>query len=457
MTPSNRNALEWPRGARAGLLCVLGWWLGIFGVLGVFGDVAAAGPSDLFFRVVDADGRPQGGLRVRLLLRSEDDADLVLFAGSTEVDGTIRVAGPAYARDTAVWSDLARERELIVEVMIATLDVAAVRLDPRQLRDRLLVLSAPSTGSVRAAVEDRRGRPIDAVSVRLLGRRDDGDDWRALDERITGSDGVAFFDHVETAIELMLYAQATDGRWQPAESIGPSPPAAGAEVRYRLHFRDPNTTFWVKLLAADGEPLDRAVVFIDQLVDGKSIVPSRVGMPGAAHATDENGDVEVRLDRACRFAGSFELSFARADPHDTSSRAGPVESARVDVTSLLRPGRVRMETVQLEALAIIAAGQVLSEDGRAIPKAVVTVYEDAGDSLPRRDALGRTSVPHPTEPGRWLTQRFRTKTRADGTFIVRGCTDVDALFVMARRHGLLDAEPRPITRGARGLSFTLPR
>ncbi len=418
-----------------------------------------AGASDLELVVLDAADQPQAGVALRLLVEPDGGgAPHEVWRGETDVAGRARVPGPVDRVDSGFWRELATWHPLRVEILIPTPWPLAVRVPPERLEPgRPLRLGIPTTSRLRAHVIDRRGRPIDDAVVRLLGRLTSDEPWREMDERTTGAEGEVRFDHVMAGLEVLVFAAGKRGRWQPAETVSRAPARAGEEATVRLHFRAPNTVFRLRLVDVDGAPLAGRTVWIDRRVDGVSIDPPDVAMPGAPTRADEDGDVEVRLDRAASAGRAVSLVLSVPDPVDESRRAGPWARAVVDVTARLEPGRVALGEVVVAPLPRLAAGRVVDEEGAPIAKAVVVVYEDVAACRPARDALGPISIPHPSLDGSFLVRRARTKTREDGTFEVRGDAPPRDLWIVVRRSPYEETAAARLAPGDDGLRFVLRR
>lgn len=432
--------------------------------------VAAAGAfaSDLELGVVDAHDAPQSGVRLRVLVRPDDGgAPQELWRGETDAAGRARVPGPGDRFDLGFWRELATWHELWVEILIPAPWPLAVRVSPARIEPaRPLLIGIPLTSRVRARIIDRRGRAIDDAVVRLFGRVSGVDGWREMDERTTGEAGEALFTHVPVGLEVLLFATGKRGRWQPAETIARAPVRPDAEGLVRLHFRSPNTEFHVRIVDEDGTPLAGERIWIDRRVDGVSIVPPDVAMPGEPYGTDEHGGLTVRLDRAVEPGRRVELVFSSPDPADESRRVGPAAQAVVDVTATLDPGRVALGEVVVRRLPLLAAGVVVDERGAPVPRAVVVLFADGADGpgggggsedAPLRDQLGSISIPHPVHDERWIVRHARSKTRPDGAFVVRGAASERELFVVVRRPGYEETAAARLTPGDDGLRFVLLR
>jgi len=420
---------------------------------------AGATGQDLEIDVSDAIGTPQSGVPLRLVITpgpSRGTAPLEIWRGVTGPDGRARAPAPRDRADTFFWTELAALVDLRAEVLIPAPWPLEVHVCPPRLSPgRPLQVVIPATAGLRVHVIDRRGRSIEDATVRILGRPNADSAWREMDEATTTADGEVMFANVPVGLEVLLFAAGKRGRWQPAETVTRTPTRAGAERKVRLHFRSPNTRFHLRVVDVDGVPLVRERIWIDRRVDDVSIDRSDIAMPGVPFITDEDGDLEIRLDRAVSRVGEIELVLSRPDPNDESRRVGPWTQAVVDVTSRAEPGRVVLGEVRLAPLPVLASGRVVTSSGAPVRRAIVRAFEDVRACAPIRDAFGTISLRHPAEDGSYMRRHARTKTTRDGRFELRGSRSERDLWIVVRRHGYQETVAARLVPGDDGLRFVL--
>lgn len=404
------------------------------------GDVEERREDPIRVEVVDAEGTPRGGLRVKLELVRRDTP-----SSSTSVgDATTDAAGIAvfdHAR-----RDLAERLEKAArfgirpqpEFTVEAIDAELPRARFEEISDipDPVRLTVGVTGSILADVRDFEGHPLQAGSLGISYRPAGSDrSFTSTRRYVDVVDGTARYDGIGLGLELVAAAwPASDGPAGTAKLTGPE--YAGHEVRVSLQTGAPWPALVARLVDPTGTPL------ADKTVDTTLRLMRRAPRSPSA-STDRPSHSKVRTDAQGRFRfvlrgsppdGAHRLlllfprdtqTFASITLDDATLRGTPLPGSTVDIGDVL-----------VTEIPILASGRVVDADGNPLRGAVV----DASGILPGQSRSEKLSIDD-------------RSTDADGRFTLRYAAPPEFIDLYVNERSQRFATLTNIAAGATGLEI----
>lgn len=308
-------------------------------------------------RVVDADGKPVGGVLV-LLLDASRGADLDASAAD-DLSGRPLWAGRSRLPDGIVeitpWrtivGSLPGDTRLRMCVMLPDVGESERCSDVSRDESEVCTLTVRAPGSVIVNVRRSDGTPApDRSLVELFAANqkpmnaaddEDGDDEAGFSEYELTSHGTVLFPAVSVGAKLTLTARAWDGSRR-AQITVEGPRAAGEIVSVDLTLGERLPTLTGRLLDEHGAPFARGAFF----VEWNTSAP-RVGLDSDDTVTDARGRFRLDVDElpSATPGRDLELRFSSSD--GLPDVAWP--TARVRVKDALTPGDHDLGDIVLRA------------------------------------------------------------------------------------------------------------
>lgn len=400
----------------------------------------------LLVRVFDASGAPAIGVPVAV--RFEDaEGDVELITARTESpDGSARLR---QVEDVADMIEAEGTAYLVPQIPL--LEPLEVPFDCRALPAEPLELHLPPCGRLEVRVRGPDGEPPResmVVSASVLAPHEvarhapglAGELPRQI-TRYPDEEGRVVFDRVAVGGTAAVSAQVP-GAPEPVVSTLPGPHAEGETVRIELRLEEVTPVLVGRLFDAGGAPLESVVVEAE----------IRVEIAEDAWRTRLDRRIRTETDGAFRLPLTvMEHPLFGEDPpvlipelriSTLATEAEPPKGARLSLPSHLAPGPHDLGDVVLETVPLVASGRVLDTAGEGVEGARVHFFRDARHGFDR-------------EP-RWVPcPGFRTISRVDGGFEVRGWADEGTYALDVQRRNYLSADRVEFPVGARELAIVL--
>jgi hypothetical protein len=382
-------------------------------------------------RVIDAAGRPQPGVPVRLRVSNDREFRFVRWNGERAVTG-----GDGIARFRPRPAMLAHARagnELTARLEVPGIPRVEARIAVSPWPTLPVQLELPPTGRVKVRVGLPPGETAQ-VPTRVCLRVEGDEEIRVVE------DGTAVFPHValETRLEVSV---RRDG--QPEQrAAGRSPERAGEEVLIEVNLarRDAWISGRAVTTAGRADPDWRSVrLEIRYAPDRPPLTPS----------ARLEADGRFRVARV-RTLDAVESVCVRVQALDW--RGIRAMSDWRDAT-LGDEATTELGEVSLQDAPLWAAGEIVNENGEPVP------WVEVGVSCP--EMLQRSTLPQTMTVVRSenssRTRPYHTRSDAEGRFEIRGPVPSGPFRLEFHRPGHLDAERDEVRPGTTGLEVTLPR
>ncbi|MCC6409424.1 MAG: hypothetical protein IT453_19855 [Planctomycetes bacterium] len=389
--------------------------------------IELARDSELRAQVFGVDGRPRGGVVVRLHAidaRGGAGGPSRALSGVTRSEDGVAViphASGLFASDP--------DSECVLRVE-ALLDPPLERaVTSAELGGEPLRFDLPPTGSVSVTVRDARGElePL-AREVELALA---SDYTRALQAATIA--GVVEFPLVALGAELRARLRSNSGETVPeAHGVGPTKPGERA---------------YLELAPSSEAPIVAARLFDAAglaLAERRIRVTPRFEADGRSYGymlvvkSDSDATLAVALPASWTGAGKRRITFALDLPF------GPdVPDADVELDGELAPGRHDLGDVTLTRPPLIAGGRVIDDAGEPVGGASVVAWRSSDD--PGSDPF----IGSPETGG--------TRTDTEGAFELRGRLTRDFTGVYVQDDRYLPLAPVRVDVGTEGLELVLDR
>jgi hypothetical protein len=397
-------------------------------------EVVLAAERQIAVQVVDASGRPVGGVPVALRSSFWGGAVDRLRARTSAEDGI------AHLRHVGTVLRSGGGQEWLVALAIASPKPVSATIDPVNLPEAPVRLVLPEIGSCVVRLLGEGGEPPrEPFDVSLSASLPTSGEERARrrPERdaatlIEVQDGVAVFPFVELGVELTAVARRSGGRV--AETVrGVGPRRAGEQVELVLRLGRDVTTLRGRAVDETGSPLADREVHPALQFTGDNQWENELGAVRTDAAGSFQTDVTTRLsaDEPCEFR--LELREARSGATGRGSRPLPLP---------LPSGSFELGDVVIHELGIVLAGTVVDENGAPAPHAGVAA---------QTQIVGDWSD---YEAGDYWWANGRCDDQ--GRFELRGRAGGDELSIHAN-HGDLRSRPLVVRRGSTDLVLRLER
>ena len=308
-----------------------------------------------------------------------------------------------------------------------------VRIDPIDLPDETITLTAPSMGSVEIEFQDDTGAPYHGPLAAGIARSPlpesvfprHGDLWwRAVENgRVTFPVGVA--------TPVGVYAFAPDERIDPIRLELTGPAVAGGRVVHVARVAAERHTLRGRLQDTGGVFLDRRV--IHAWYDYPGAAPRDQRNPEANALTDEAGDFALAMPHEVLTARPTQLVVHTREPD------GLVRKATVALLPIEEAGMTTfLGSIAVTDPPLLIEGRVVDAEGSAL---------SAQLSFDARRA------------GRWRSTVGLVRSRGDGSFTWRGWIedDVDQVRPVAHLEGYMTAAPPEVSPGSIDVTVQMVR
>ncbi|KAA3614403.1 MAG: hypothetical protein DWQ01_01495 [Planctomycetota bacterium] len=342
-----------------------------------------AGP--LKVQVVDASGNPAPGvpLELRAERRNEPGQGNDMARAKTEGPEAIaelEIKGVRIMQSLPLAMGI--EMDLLVRSELPFSEPLTLILDPDNFMEKVQVMELPPHGGLRVAVVDSKGKPLtkdQGASVYLryrplgspetVGFQRFRDDWRPVEN------GVAYFPYIGLNVELNMWA-GIHGIGTQSESISfPGPVRAGEVLEKTYFLGEPWPYVTARLFDVSGEALADQEFWM--AIRHDSIQPRN---PASGpyrpsyrkYKTDGEGRFQTQV------AGHVRDGYRRSMEcliYEKGRRDVLRSFVRHDLNVELRADSDNdLGDLHLQAVPLLAAGQVVNEQGRPVSNARVALW-----------------------------------------------------------------------------------